>query len=308
MKISVVTPTLALDDFLMEARASVMRQTADVAIEHVIVVDDGDVPLPPAAIGGNVYTRFLHNRLGKGPGGARNTALDCVTGSIIFFLDADDVWSDDYVRQAVSIYASNPQVDCISIAGLSFGEHIELPRKTIPDLPQGIISRYSVAWNPIGCPTGFSYRCDARTSGIRFKDAIYFQDIIFYLELLRIGAVFWRENSVCYWYRRSLGQLTSIIPTDNILKSEGMVHQSLADWKNAGLSPWEVMLASVQIRRLSANRQRRRDYLNTFLLAVMAPRWAAGQVSRLLGNARIGRLRRQGVLQPPHRLPVSCGA
>lgn len=308
MKISVVTPTLALDEFLREARASVARQAREIAIEHIIVVDDRDAPLPPDATEGNVHTRFLHNHLGKGPGGARNSALDCVTGSIVFFLDADDIWSDDHVRQSMSVYENNPQVDCISIAGLSFGEHIKVPRKTIPDLPQGRISRYSVAWNPVGCPTGFSYRRDARTAAIRFKDAIYFQDIIFYLELLHLGAVFWRENSVRYWYRRSQGQLTSIVPTDNILKSEGLVHQSLADWKNAGLSSWEVMLASVQIRRLSANRQRRSNYLDTVLLAVMAPCWAWGQVTRLWGNVRIGRLQRQGVLQPPRRLPLSCGA
>lgn len=305
MKISVVTPTLALDEFLKDARASVARQAKHISIEHVIVVDDPDASLPLDAIEGNVHTLFLHNRRGKGPGGARNTALDCVTGSIVFFLDADDIWSDDHVRKAVSIYERKRQVDCISVAGLSFGEHIKRPRKTIPDLPQGFISRHSVAWNPIGCPTGFSYRRDARTSEIRFKDAIYFQDVIFYLELLRLGAVFWRENSVRYWYRRSQGQLTSIVPTGNILKSEEMVHRSLAQWKNAGLSSWEVMIAAVQIRRLSANRLRRRDYLNTLLLAVMAPRWAVGQVSRMVGNIRIGRLQRQGILQPPRRLTVS---
>lgn len=308
MQISVVTPTLALDDFLIEARASVARQAAGIAIEHIIVVDDPAVPLPPEVVEGNVHTRFLHNSRGKGPGGARNTALDQATGAFVFFLDADDIWSDNHVRRALSVYESNPWVDCVSVAGLSFGEHVKRPRGTIPDLPQGVISRRSVAWNPVGCPTGFSYRRDGRTSHLRFKDAIYFQDIIFYLELLHLGAVFWRENGVRYWYRRSQGQLTSIVPIDNILKSEGLVHHSLAQWKNAGLSSWEVLIASVQIRRLSANRQRRRNYLDTLFLAVIAPAWALGQVTRLAGDVRVGRLQRQGASLSPGQSSLSCGA
>ncbi|MEJ8631783.1 hypothetical protein P0F65_22400 [Sphingomonas sp. I4] len=41
-----MTPTLALDDFLTEARQSVARQDCDCEIEHLIAVDDRHVVLP----------------------------------------------------------------------------------------------------------------------------------------------------------------------------------------------------------------------------------------------------------------------
>ncbi|WP_324699481.1 glycosyltransferase family 2 protein [Novosphingobium sp. RL4] len=289
MKVSIVTPTLALDDFLAEARQSVARQDSGIEIEHLIVVDDRQAVLPADDRHGNVATLFLHNAQEKGPGGARNTALDRATGDFVFFLDADDVWDPDHLRRAVGVYQGNPQVDCISIAGLSFGQSVRHVRMTIPDLPQGIIPRHSVAWNPIGGPTGFSYRRSAKTAAVRFKDALYFADIIFYLELLHLGATFWRENSVRYWYRRSPGQLISIAPIDKIRASEARVHQEIAAWKDSGLSAREARLASVQIRRLSANRQRRPSYRNTLLLAAIAPRWAASQVMRQVKNMRIRR-------------------
>ncbi|KPH66578.1 glycosyltransferase family 2 protein [Novosphingobium sp. ST904] len=170
---------------------------------------------------------FLHNGQEKGPGGARNTALDRATGDFVFFLDADDVWDPDHLRRAVGVYQGNPQVDCISIAGLSFGQSVRHVRMTIPDLPQGIIPRHSVAWNPIGGPTGFSYRRSAKTAAVRFKDALYFADIIFYLELLHLGATFWRENSVRYWYRRSPGQLISIArSTRSALRKRASIRRS----------------------------------------------------------------------------------
>lgn len=299
MRISVVTPTRALDAFVAQSRASVARQSPNVAIEHLVVVDDPEASLPPEETVDHVRTRFLHNRRGKGPGGARNTGLDEATGDFVFFLDADDIWSDDHVRRVISIYYRDPKVDCVSVPGLSFGEDVEQPRETIPRLPQGRIGRRTVAWNPVGCPTGFSYRRDTRTAGLRFHDAIYFQDVIFYLELLRLGARFWRENSIHYWYRRSAGQLTSIVPTEAILASEGMVHDALASWRGTGLTPGEVAVATVQIRRLSAHRQRRPAHVDTLRLAAMAPSWAMGQVGRVVRNARLRQKRRRGAFPMP---------
>lgn len=74
MLVSIVTPTLALDEVLSEARASVKRQYAHVTIEHIIVVDDPDAVLPPDSQSGNVFTYFSHNTQKKGPG-ARGTLL-----------------------------------------------------------------------------------------------------------------------------------------------------------------------------------------------------------------------------------------
>ncbi len=289
MLISIVTPTLALDEVLSEARASVKRQYAHVTIEHIIVVDDPDAVLPPGSQSGNVFTYFSYNTQKKGPGGARNTALERVKGDFVFFLDADDIWDDDYLSDVLPVYAARPDVHCVSVAGLTFGKHVLRPRLNIPLLAEGIIPRSGVAWNPVGCPSGFSYRLDGKTKALRFKDAIYFQDLIFYLELLSTGAVFWRHSKSYFWYRKSEGQLTSVVSADKVRMSERMVHHCLAEWRDMGISPREARIASIQIRRLSAARLRRRDHASTLLLCLLAPNWAFGQVRRLMENARIDR-------------------
>lgn len=296
MKVSIVTPTLVVDKVLMDARSSVARQAQRIEIDHFIVIDDRDAILPPDEKNGNVATHFLHNGHEKGPGGARNTGLDHADGEFVFFLDADDVWCDNYVEEVLAIFTDKPNVHCVSVAGLSFGESIARPKLNIPVLSDGLIPRTCVAWNPVGCPSGFSYRRDGKTRTLRFKDAIYFQDLIFYLELLSIGAVFWRHRRMFFWYRKSQGQLTSIVSPAKVGASQALVHRCLEEWRLAGLSSWEARVASVQIKRLSAARLRHRDHLNTLLLCALAPAWALGQMRRLLGNIRIGR---QAIQQDP---------
>ncbi|WP_395396237.1 glycosyltransferase family A protein (plasmid) [Novosphingobium sp. BL-8A] len=289
MKVSIVTPTLAFDQPLREARASVERQTRDVEIEHIIVVDDPSVAMMPDEKRSNVSTYFVRNMHPKGPGGARNTALDLATGEFVFFLDADDIWNDEHIAQIMSIFAAQPDVHCVSVAGVSFGQDVSRPRVNIPVLSDGAIPRISVAWNPVGCPSGFSYRRDAKTRAVRFKDAIYFQDLLFYLELLSHDAIFWRHRELHFWYRKSPGQLTSVISTDKVRHSKQLVEHCLAKWQGAGLSTFEAQVASVQIKRLSAARIGRRDYANTLLLCIIAPVWVIGQARRMLENFRIGR-------------------
>ena len=295
MRISVVTPTLALDAFLAEARASVARQVTPVAIQHLIVVDDSATPLPPDESRGNVETRFLHNAEAKGPGGARNTALDQADGSVVFFLDADDIWADDHVDRMLAVYAREPGVGAVSAGGVTFGEQVTVPRLTIPELPGGVLSRAVVAWNPIGGPSGFSFRRTRLTRDIRFRDSDYFQDILFYWDLLVRGVTFWREADLLFWYRRSPGQLISIMPVDRIRASEALVHRCIAGWRGRGLSPREATIATIQIRRLTANRLRRRDYGNSALLALLAPEWAIAQIRRAMANRRLARTRAAGL-------------
>lgn len=289
MKVSIVTPALVADEALRDARASVARQSRGVEIEHLVVIDDRDAALPRDERNGNVATHFLHNNHAKGPGGARNTALDRVSGDFVFFLDADDVWRDDYLDEVLKVFAEQRNIHCVSVAGLSFGEHISRPRLNIPVLVGGIIPRICVAWNPVGCPSGFSYRRDGKTRDLRFKDAIYFQDLIFYLELMSLGAIFWRHREMFFWYRKSQGQLTSMVSPEKVHASEAMVHRCLDEWRAKGLSGLEVFVASVQIKRLSAARLRRRDRRNTLLLCILAPTWALGQARRLFENSRIDR-------------------
>lgn len=273
----------------MDARVSVARQLRDVEIEHLIVIDDRAAVLPLGVRNGNVETYFLHNANEKGPGGARNTALDRVSGDFVFFLDADDIWRDDYLDGVLRVFAEQPNVHCVSVAGLSFGEQISRPRVNIPVLADGMISRHCVAWNPVGCPSGFSYRRDGKTIDIRFKNAVYFQDLIFYLELMSLGASFWRHRDMFFWYRKSQGQLTSIVSPEKVLASEATVHECLDEWRTSGLSAREAFVASVQIRRLSAARLRRRDHIGTLLLCMLAPAWVLGQARRMVENIRIGR-------------------
>src|SRR5688572_12326680 len=95
MRVSVIIPCYNTARYLTEALTSACRQTP--SPWEVIVVDDGSTDDSAAiaeAFGAPVR---CERRPHQGIGATRNHGLACVTGDIVAFLDADDVWTDDSI-------------------------------------------------------------------------------------------------------------------------------------------------------------------------------------------------------------------
>ncbi len=110
-QVSVVIPTYNRRAMVVEATASVLAQR-DVSLE-LIVVDDGstdgtfeelrarfDQPTP---------IRLIRHPLRRGPAAARNTGAAAAQGSLIAFLDSDDLWSPLKLRRQLDFMAAHPR-------------------------------------------------------------------------------------------------------------------------------------------------------------------------------------------------------
>jgi glycosyltransferase involved in cell wall biosynthesis len=104
--ISVVIPTYNCESYIAEAIESVLRQNY-VELE-LIIVNDGSTDGTLAVcerFGSCVYVISQHN---QGVASARNTGIRAANGSVIGFLDADDLWTDNHVHAMLPMMASLP--------------------------------------------------------------------------------------------------------------------------------------------------------------------------------------------------------
>jgi len=114
MKASVIITNFNFAQFLVEAIESVLNQTYQNL--ELIIVDDGSTDNSI-----EVITRYMNNAkvktLFKENGGQLsciNQAFPLVTGDILFLLDSDDSYKNNYVEETIALYQSKPSIDIIS--------------------------------------------------------------------------------------------------------------------------------------------------------------------------------------------------
>ena len=93
--ISVIIPFYNEINLIFNCVKSVVNELNDINNFEIIICNDG--PINNDIIFGKIKnltqkTKIIINSQNKGPGGARNAALNESTGDIIAFLDADDLW------------------------------------------------------------------------------------------------------------------------------------------------------------------------------------------------------------------------
>jgi glycosyltransferase involved in cell wall biosynthesis len=92
----------------LEAIESIRRQPySDL---EIIVVDDGSTDNTRAEIKSIFPEVLLVSLNGAGPGAARNAGVDASSGNILMFLDSDDLWLENHVRQLLDVLSRGFQV------------------------------------------------------------------------------------------------------------------------------------------------------------------------------------------------------
>jgi glycosyltransferase involved in cell wall biosynthesis len=180
MLVSVVIPFYKELNIIGEAVASVFAQSdlpGNVEIE-VCIGNDGAYSnreiMEAIRPQHRPYVHIDGNRFGKGPGGARNTALKLCSGGLVAFLDADDVW----LPQKISI-----QLQAIE-KGASFvaGAYKFRGRSIIVTPPKSIAMPLDVFWRQgIGTSTVLVRR--ALIGESLFRDFRFSQDIDFWYQI-----------------------------------------------------------------------------------------------------------------------------
>lgn len=116
--VSVVVTFYNQAEFVASALDSVLAQTYHPV--EVIVVDDGstdDTRRACAAYGDRITVIQQDN---SGPSGARNSGLRRARGSLVTFLDGDDIWAPDKLEVQVEVARSNPNSGLVAVDGIAF--------------------------------------------------------------------------------------------------------------------------------------------------------------------------------------------
>lgn len=142
LKITAIINSYNYECFIEETLKSVFNQT--VVPDEIIVVDDGSTDASCSVI--QKYAENYQNlkfvkKTNGGQLSSFNAAAQHVTGDIVFFIDSDDIWRNDYIERIVEIYQAKT-VDFIFCAFEEFGESNKVVNKYTTDKDLG----YSVAY------------------------------------------------------------------------------------------------------------------------------------------------------------------
>jgi glycosyltransferase involved in cell wall biosynthesis len=109
--ISVIIPAYNAEKYLSAAVSSILSQ--GYAGLEILVVDDGSED-GTAALAGTFGppVRSL-TQPHTGAASARNLGLSAARGSLIAFLDADDLWSPDKLSLQVAALSAHPEIDVV---------------------------------------------------------------------------------------------------------------------------------------------------------------------------------------------------
>ena len=121
MTISVVIPVYKAEQYIRHCIESVIEQEfKDYNIECILIDDatpDRSMEIAKEAIndykGSNISFILLRHEVNKGVSAARNTGLSVASGDFLFFMDSDDVTSENTLKTLFSYHVKYPFVDVV---------------------------------------------------------------------------------------------------------------------------------------------------------------------------------------------------
>lgn len=112
-QVSVVVPLYNKASYVLRTLESVAAQT--LTDFEVIVVDDGSTDGGADIVATVSDSRFkLVRQANAGPGAARNHGLREASAPYVAFVDADDIWLPDFLRQARALLERHPAAAAVS--------------------------------------------------------------------------------------------------------------------------------------------------------------------------------------------------
>ncbi|MBH1986337.1 MAG: glycosyltransferase family 2 protein [Burkholderiales bacterium] len=183
--VSVIIPAYNAEAFIGETLTSVIAQTLhDI---EVIVVDDGSRDGTAKVVQSFPSVRYIHKANG-GVSAARNHGVAHAQGEFIAFLDSDDIWHPDKLRQQVQAMREHPDSDLCrtrlsikpaDLPGIVSGQaRSDAPHTLVPELGPSFIDPYFTTSAVMVRKSAFE-RVQGFDTSLRIAE-----DVDFYLRLL----------------------------------------------------------------------------------------------------------------------------
>ncbi len=200
LSVSVIIPVFNGEAFLGEAVESIRRQRPEPL--EIIVIDDGSTDGTKdvaAGFGSNVRYVYQPN---AGPPAARNAGLRLARGSVIGFLDADDIWTGDKLSLQVPMLAGNPRADVVA----GYTKVVPLRERDAPGPEAGELMSpgFVLALGPALFRRSSFDRFGGFDERLRYDD-----DVDWFLRAKERGLQMLIHKHVVQLYRRHSGNLTN---------------------------------------------------------------------------------------------------
>jgi glycosyltransferase involved in cell wall biosynthesis len=185
--VSVIIAFLNEQRFLEEAIKSVLNQ--DYKKWELLLVDDGstdnstNVALSYVkSLPGKIIYCEHKKHVNKGLSASRNLGIKQAKGSLIAFLDADDVWLPNKLSNQVSIFDENPEISMIAEASNYWyswdnpaNKDVEIAVGAAPDKiynpPQLMFELYPLGSGAAPCPSALILKKEAIERAGKFEES-----------------------------------------------------------------------------------------------------------------------------------------
>ena len=139
--LSIIVPAFNAEQHLTSALDCIVAHAIPA---EVIVVDDGSTDRTGEIAAAHPVGARVVRRVNGGPGAARNSGVAESHGSLLTFLDVDDVWPPGSLARRLDVLRSQPEVQmvmgCVRFEGLD-GTEIPVKPWPAPNLGAGLYRR-----------------------------------------------------------------------------------------------------------------------------------------------------------------------
>ena len=202
--VSIIMPTFNAEKYILEAILSVIAQPFK--NWELLIINDGSTDATEDVILKLPDPRIVYvKQENRGVSAARNTALSKMTGDFFCFLDADDSFPRDSLLSRIELFR-NPSIDFVDGKVLRMNSDM---------------TRINSEWRPHfhGKPLNDLVRLTGRSflgltwlirrdksKVYRFKEGLtHGEDLLFFMELARMGGDYSSVNEPVLHYRDTIG-------------------------------------------------------------------------------------------------------
>lgn len=181
--VSIITPTYNSEKYIRETIQSVQNQTYP-SWEMIIVDDcstDNTIQIIEEIQKTDARIRLVKSEKNAGPAISRNKGIERATGKYMTFLDADDIWFEDFIQNSIETI----QKQGVHFVFSSYRRADEELNFIYTDfiVPQKVTYTDILKSNSISCLTAF---VDIETLGKKFMPEVYKrQDMGLWLKYLK---------------------------------------------------------------------------------------------------------------------------
>lgn len=161
MKISALIPAYKAAGTIEATLESILAQTQPP--DEILVLLDGVVDDTPKKLEKFTPRVTVHIQENRGVACARNRLVELASGDLLAFLDADDLWHPDYLKNQHALFAQYPNAVAVYTGHLRFrgGDHLWSPEPPAPAQPELLdpvtfFTRYNITTAVFG---SMSYCC-----------------------------------------------------------------------------------------------------------------------------------------------------